>query len=216
MININSDILIDISQMTLSDLIDNYSEFDLIVNSQSLFLLIILLIIIIALLIMMIYSIVSTMRLYMRVNLNLEEDKKSDRRWLTYVDNLLIFLSGALLMGVIASIVISTYNPQLVSTTIKGFVLDIDSYEHVFEDGHAEHYYLVTITDQTEEQYTLVFSDQEELGQLDYTNKRVRLSGSTEPKWYIKKPQVSKVLKGSAKITDEYLEHYVFELDRIY
>lgn len=204
------------SQITLSDLINNYSEFDLIVNSQYLFLLIILLIIIIALLIMMIYSIVSTVRLYMKVNLNLEIDKKNDRRWLTYMDNLLIFLSSALLMVIISSTIISTYNPQLVSTTINGFVHDIDSYEHVFEDGHVDNYYIVTINDTSNEQYTLVFSDQKELDQLDYTHELVRLSGYTEPKWYIRKPQVSKVLKQSTKITDEYLEHYVFELDRIY
>lgn len=204
------------SQITLSDLINNYSEFDLIVNSQYLFLLIILLIIIIALLIMMIYSIVSTVRLYMKVNLNLEIDKKNDRRWLTYMDNLLIFLSSALLMVIISSTIISTYSPQLVSTTINGFVQDIDSYEHVFEDGHIDNYYIVTINDTSNEQYTLVFSDQKELDQLDYTRELVRLSGYTEPKWYIRKPQVSKVLKQSTKITDEYLEHYVFELDRIY
>ena len=204
------------SQMTLSDLINNYNEFDLIVNSQYLFLLIILLIIIIVLLTMMIYSIVSTVRLYMRVNLNLEKNKKNDRRWLTYMDNLLIFLSSALLMVIISSTIVSTYNPQLVSTTVNGFVRDIDSYEHVFEDGHIDHYYIVTITDTSNEQYTLVFSDQEELDQLDYTHELVRLSGYTEPKWYIRKPQVSKVLKQSTKITDEYLEHYVFELDRIY
>lgn len=205
------------SQITLSDLINNYSEFDLIVNSQYLFLLIMLLIIIIALLTMMIYSIVSTVRLYMRVNLNLEENKKNDRRWLTYVDNLLIFLSSTLFMVIISSTIISTYNPQLVSTTINGFVHDIDSYEHVFEDGHTDNYYIVTINDNlSNEQYTLVFSDQKELDQLDYTHELVRLSGYTEPKWYIRKPQVSKVLKQSTKITDEYLEHYVFELDRIY
>lgn len=204
------------SQITLSDLINNYSEFDLIVNSQYLFLLIILLIIIIALLTMMIYSIVSTVRLYMKVNLNLEKDKKNDRRWLTYVDNLLIFLSSALFMVIISSTIISTYNPQLVSTTINGFVHDIDSYEHVFEDGHTDNYYIVTINDTSNEQYTLVFSDQKELDQLDYTQELVRLSGYTEPKWYIRKPQVSNVLKQSTKITDEYLEHYVFELDRIY
>lgn len=204
------------SQMTLSDLINNYNEFDLIVNSQYLLLLIILLIIIIALLTMMIYSIVSTVRLYMRVNLNLEKNKKNDRRWLTYMDNLLIFLSSALLMAIISSTIVSTYNPQLVSTTVNGFVRDIDSYEHVFEDGHTDNYYIVTITDTSNEQYTLVFSDQEELDQLDYTNELVRLNGYTEPKWYIRKPQVSKVLKQSTKITDEYLEHYVFELDRIY
>lgn len=204
------------SQITLSDLINNYSEFDLIVNSQYLFLLIILLIIIIALLTMMIYSIVSTVRLYMKVNLNLEKDKKNDRRWLTYVDNLLIFLSSALFMVIISSTIISTYSPQLVSTTINGFVQDIDSYEHVFEDGHVDNYYIVTINDTSNEQYTLVFGDQKELDQLDYTHKLVRLSGYTEPKWYIRKPQVSKVLKQSTKITDEYLEHYVFELDRIY
>lgn len=204
------------SQITLSDLINNYSEFDLIVNSQYLFLLIMLLIIIIALLTMMIYSIVSTVRLYMRVNLNLEENKKNDRRWLTYVDNLLIFLSSALLMAIISSTIVSTYSPQLVSTTINGFVHDIDSYEHVFEDGHIDNYYIVTINDTSDEQYTLVFSDQEALDQLDYTHELVRLSGYTEPKWYIRKPQVSKVLKQSTKITDEYLEHYVFELDRIY
>lgn len=204
------------SQMTLSDLINNYNEFDLIVNSQYLLLLIILLIIIIVLLTMMIYSIVSTVRLYMRVNLNLEKNKKNDRRWLTYVDNLLIFLSSALLMAIISSTIVSTYNPQLVSTTVNGFVRDIDSYEHVFEDGHIDHYYIVTINDTSNEQYTLVFSDQEELDQLDYTHELVRLSGYTEPKWYIRKPQVSKVLKQSTKITDEYLEHYVFELDRIY
>lgn len=202
--------------MTLSDLINNYNEFDLIVNSQYLFLLIILLIIIIALLTMMIYSIVSTVRLYMRVNLNLEKNKKNDRRWLTYVDNLLIFLSSALLMVIISSTIVSTYNPQLVSTTVNGFVHDIDSYEHVFEDGHIENYYIVTINDTSNEQYTLVFSDQEALDQLDYTHELVRLSGYTEPKWYIRKPQVSRVLKQSTKITDEYLEHYVFELDRIY
>ena len=204
------------SQITLSDLMNNYSEFDLIVNSQYLFLLIILLIIIIALLIMMIYSIVSTVRLYMRVNLNLEKDKKNDRRWLTYMDNLLIFLSGALLMAIISSTIIATYNPQLVSTTIKGFVSDIDSYEHVFEDGHTDNYYIVTITDTSNEQYKLVFSDHEELDQLYHTNELARLSGHTEPKWYIRKPHVSKVLKVNTEITDEYLEHYVFDLDRIY
>ena len=204
------------SQITLSDLINNYSEFDLIANSQYLFLLIILIITIIALLITMIYSIVDTVRLYMKVNLNLEKIKKNDRRWLTYVDNLLIFLSSALLMAIISSTIVSTYSPQLVSTTINGFVHDIDSYEHVFEDGHIDNYYIVTINDTSNEQYTLVFSDQKELDQLDYTHELVRLSGYTEPKWYIRKPQVSKALKQSTKITDEYLEHYVFEVDRIY